>query len=151
MPESSILFGKQRSDPYSAYNFIIEIEGIIVGGFSEVSGLGIETEIEYVREGGANDFEYKLPKGTKYPNVTLKRGITDYDIIWEWYNDVINGKIKRKNGSIFLCNQIGSPLVTWGFFDAYPIKIDGPSLNATTNTVATETLTLAHHGLKKIV
>ena len=146
-----MLFGNQRLDPYAAYNFLIEIEGIITGGFSEVSGLDIETEVEYIKEGGANDIEYKLPKGTKYSNITLKRGITDFDLIWRWYDDVISGKIKRKDGLIFLCNQTGSPLVTWGFVDAYPIKLDGPSLNATTNTIATETLTLAHHGLKRIV
>jgi len=146
-----MLFGNQRLDPYAAYNFLIEIEGIITGGFSEVTGLDIETEVEYIKEGGANDIEYKLPKGTKYSNITLKRGITDFDLIWKWYDDVISGKIKRKDGLIFLCNQTGSPLVTWGFVDAYPIKLDGPSLNATTNTIATETLTLAHHGLKRIV
>ena len=146
-----MLFGNQRLDPYAAYNFLIEIEGIITGGFSEVTGLDIETEVEYIKEGGANDIEYKLPKGTKYSNITLKRGITDFDLIWRWYDDVINGKIKRKDGLIFLCNQTGSSLVTWGFVDAYPIKLDGPSLNATTNTIATETLTLAHHGLKRIV
>jgi len=151
VPGSSMLFGNQRLDPYAAYNFLIEIEGIITGGFSEVTGLDIETEVEYIKEGGANDIEYKLPKGTKYSNITLKRGITDFDLIWRWYDDVINGKIKRKDGLIFLCNQTGSPLVTWGFVDAYPIKLDGPSLNATTNTIATETLTLAHHGLKRIV
>lgn len=151
MPGSSMLFGNQRLDPYAAYNFLIEIEGIITGGFSEVTGLDIETEVEYIKEGGANDIEYKLPKGTKYSNITLKRGITDFDLIWRWYDDVISGKIKRKDGLIFLCNQTGSPLVTWGFVDAYPIKLDGPSLNATTNTIATETLTLAHHGLKRIV
>jgi len=150
VPGSSMLFGNQRSDPYAAYNFLIEIEGIITGGFSEVSGLNIETEVELIKEGGANDIEYKLPKGTKYSNITFKRGITDFDLIWRWYDDVINGKIKRKDGLIFLCNQTGSPLVTWGFVDAYPIKLDGPSLNATTNTIATETLTLAHHGLKRI-
>ncbi len=151
MSGSNTLFGNQRLDPYNTHNFIVEIEGIIIGGFSEVSGLNIETEVESIKEGGANDIEYKLPKGTKYSNITLKHGITDFDLIWRWYDDVINGKVKRKNGSIFLCDQNGSPLVTWGFVDAYPIKLDGPSLNATTSNIATETLTLAHHGLKRIV
>ena len=150
MPRSNKSFGNHRSDPYGAYTFIVEIEGIISGGFSEVSGLNIETEVESIREGGANDIEYKLPKGTKYSNIILKRGITDSDLIWRWYDDAINGKIKRKSGLIFLCDQAGSHLVTWEFVDAYPIKLDGPSLNATSSTIATETLTLAHHGLKRV-
>jgi phage tail-like protein len=150
LPKSNSLSGKKRVDPYSAYSFIVEIEGLTVAGFTEVSGLDIETEVEIIREGGANGIEYKLPKGTKYSNITLKRGITDSDLIWQWYDDAVNGKVKRKDGLIFLCDQDGSPLVTWSFVGAYPIKLNGPSLNAITGTIATETLTLAHHGLKRI-
>ena len=41
-----------RADPYLGFRFLVEIEGLIVGGFSEVSGLQAETEFEEVREGG---------------------------------------------------------------------------------------------------
>ncbi len=30
-----------RADPYQAFNFLIEIEGILAGGFSECSGLQV--------------------------------------------------------------------------------------------------------------
>ncbi|MCD4809203.1 MAG: phage tail protein, partial [Methanosarcinales archaeon] len=63
----------KRSDPYSAYRFKVEIEGIIAAGFTDVSGLTIETEVETIKEGGVNNYEYKLPKFTKYSNITLKR------------------------------------------------------------------------------
>ena len=142
---------KMKSDPYSAYNFLVEIEGIIAGGFTEVSGMSIETEVEPVTEGGANDIVYKLPKGTKYTDITLKHGLTDSDLLWGWYQDVINGKIVRKNGAIYLCDHSGTPVGVWGFFEAYPFKWEGPIFNASSNTVATETIILTHHGLKKIV
>ena len=41
-----------RLDPYQGYNFLIEIEGILAGGFSECSGLTVETEFFEFREGG---------------------------------------------------------------------------------------------------
>lgn len=136
-----------RLDPYSAYNFLVEIDGIIAGGFTDVSGLSIQTEVESVTEGGQNGFQHKLPKGTTYTDITLKQGITDLDLIWNWYEDVINGKIKRKNGSIFMLDHSGLPARWWDFVDAYPVKWDGPMFNASSTTIATQTLVLTHHGL----
>lgn len=130
---------------------MVEIEGIIAGGFTEVSGLTIETEVESVEEGGANDIVYKLPKGTKYTDITLKHGLSDFDLIWRWYQDVINGKIVRKNGVIYIFDQKGDIGVQWGFLEAFPFKWVGPTFNASSSTVATETMVLTHHGLKKIL
>ncbi|HEY9246619.1 MAG TPA: phage tail protein, partial [Candidatus Methanoperedens sp.] len=65
----------RRIDPYGAFNFEVQIDDIIVGGFSEVSGLKIETEVYTIKEGGMNSFEHKLPKSTKFSDITFKRGI----------------------------------------------------------------------------
>ena len=51
----------ERTDPYRGFRFKLELGGIISGGFSEVSGLSVETEVESRKEGGENNFEYKLP------------------------------------------------------------------------------------------
>src|SRR5437773_2092002 len=91
-----------RLDPYGAFNFLVEIEGIIAGGFTEVSGMEISTEVEQFREGGVNDRQHILPKWTTQTNLVLKKGQTDLDLLWNWYADVVAGKIRRKNGSIYL-------------------------------------------------
>jgi hypothetical protein len=31
--------GDRKKDPYLSFRFLVEIQGLIVGGFSEVSGL----------------------------------------------------------------------------------------------------------------
>jgi len=138
-----------RLDPYCAFNFLVEIEGIIAGGFSEVSGLEITTEVERFREGGVNDRLHILPKTTSQSDLTLKKGQTDLDLLWSWYADVVAGKVERKNGSIYLLDARGLPAMWWDFVEAYPIKWSGPALNASGSTVAFESLTLAHHGLVK--
>ena len=61
----------QRIDPYLSIRFLLEIKGLIVGGFSEVSGLQVEVETEDYQEGGVNGFVRKFPKSTKYPNLVL--------------------------------------------------------------------------------
>lgn len=136
----------KREDPYSAFRFLVEIEGIIAGGFTDVSGLSIQTEVDSIREGGVNDFEYKLPRGTKYTDITLKRGLADWEL-YNWYKDVIHGKISRKSGAIYLLDHQGNQVMDWYFFEAYPVKWDVSSFNATSNTVASETLVLTHHGV----
>lgn len=135
-----------RKDPYSSFRFLIEVEGIIAGGFTDVSGLSIQTEVDSIREGGVNDFEYKLPRGTKYTDITLKRGLIDWEL-YNWYKDVINGKINRKSGAIYLLDHQGNQVMDWYFFEAYPVKWDVSSFNATSNTVASETVVLTHHGV----
>lgn len=136
-----------KQDPYTSFNFLVEIEGIISAGFSDISGLQIETEVEEFREGGVNNYVHKLPKLTKYGNLTLKHGMTDQDKLWNWYKDVICGKINRTNVTIFLQDITGKTLMHWEFSSAYPVKWTGPELKADSNTVAFETLELAHNGL----
>ena len=139
----------ERVDPYLSFRFLVEIEGLVVGGFSEVSGLQAETQVEDYREGGVNDFIHRLPKETRYPNLTLKRGITDSDVLWKWHQDVINGKIARKSGYIILLDSEGNEKWRWNFIDAYPAKWVGPDLRADSNTVAFEAVELVHNGIKK--
>jgi phage tail-like protein len=138
-----------RLDPYGAYNFLVEIEGIIAGGFTEVSGLDLTTEVDTIREGGVNDHVHKLPKWTTQSDLILKKGQTDLDLMWNWYADVVAGSVQRKNGSIYLLDNQGIPAMWWDFVDAYPIKWSGPTLNASLSSVGFESLTIAHHGLMK--
>ncbi|HEX2223482.1 MAG TPA: phage tail protein [Thermoanaerobaculia bacterium] len=139
-----------RNDPYTAFNFLVEIEGLIAGGFTEVSGLQVETAVEDYQEGGQNEYVHKLPGPTRYPsNLTLKRGLTDVDSFWRWHRGVIAGSFQRKNGTIYLLDRRGLPAMWWDFKQAYPVKWSGPDLRAASNEVAVETVELAHRGLSK--
>ncbi len=139
-----------RIDPFCNYNFLVEIDGIVSGAFSEVSGLTIETETEEKREGGVNDYVHILPKGTKYGHLVLSKGLSDLDLFWSWYKNVISGTIERKDGMIMLFDSAMDLAMWWYFYGAYPIKWEGPTLHAYNETlVAVEKITLAHHGLTK--
>ncbi len=140
---------QSAKNPYFNFRFLVEIQGFIVGGFSEVSGLQAETEVEMIEEGGVNDYVHKLPKRTKYPNLVLKRGLADSDVLWNWFKDVVNGKITRTSGAIILLDLEGNQKWRWNFKEAYPVKWVGPELKADSNLVAVETLELAHNGLEK--
>lgn len=136
--------------PYTSFKFRVEIDGITEAQASEVTGLQIETEIESYEEGGVNEFVHQFPKRTKYQHIILKRGITDQDGFWKWYQEVISGKFQRKNGAIVLMDVAGNDKWHWSFEKAYPVKWTGPDLKADGNTVAFEAIELAHNGIKKV-
>lgn len=139
-----------RNDPYMSFNFFVEIEGLIVGGFSEVSGLQVETQVHDYQEGGQNEYVHRLPGPARYPsNLILKRGLTDIETLWAWHQDVIAGTIERKNGTIYLLDRMGVPAMWWDFKEAYPVKWSGPDLKADGNAVAVETIELVHRGISK--
>lgn len=136
-----------RKEPFLAFNFIVEIDGISVAGFTDVSGLSIETQVERKAFGGENHREFTFFTQTKYSDITLKHGITGDDYMWNWYQLVINGRIRRKNGSICLLDHSGSPKLWWDFLEACPVKWEGPAFSATSSSVAAETLVLTHNGI----
>lgn len=143
---------KDSKDPYIGLSFFVEIQGILVAGFSECSGLSIETEVFEYSEGGLNTYTHKLPVRTKYSNITLKRGIDPGQDLLRWYLESIDGvPNKRKNISIILYGEVNKqPLQVvrkWDLMDAYPIKWTGPDLKADAGAIAIETLEFAHHGL----
>lgn len=138
-----------RADPYLAFNFLVEIHGLVVGGFREVSGLQVEVEIEDYREGGQNRYVHRLAGATRYPNnLVLKRGLMDARTLWDWQRKVTLGQIERKNGSIILLDSAGAEVWRWNFVDAYPLRWIGPELRSTGSDVALETLELVHCGLQ---
>src|SRR5712691_12751670 len=83
---------RPNKNPYSAFNFIVEIGGAQIAAFQEVSGLdGENTPIEYREGADPMNTVRKLPGIEKYPNLTLKRGITGSTSLWDWRKEVRDG------------------------------------------------------------
>jgi len=140
----------QRVDPYRNFNFLVELDGITQAGFTDCSGFGASTDpIEY-REGGENKTPRKLPGLTKFTNITLKWGLTDSRELYDWYRDVVNGKIQRKNGSIIVLDLEGNEKVRWNFLNAWPTKWDAPDFTAKGNDIAIDMLELAVEGTERV-
>jgi phage tail-like protein len=134
------------TDPYRAFRFRVEIQGLQVGGFQSVSGLECDTKIEPYHEGGVNDHEVQHAGLTTYPRLKLKRGLAD-PILWAWHQAVTLGKIQRKVMSVVLLGDAQIEAWRWIFIDAYPAKWTGADLDATQSVLATETVEFVHHGL----
>ena len=139
----------KRIDPYGQFNFIVEIDGVVVGGFSECSGLTTDTNIMEYREGSEQQgITRKLPGLMKTTNITLKRGWTQDKKLWEWRKKVIDGKTQRTSGTVTLLDESRQPALRWNFRQGWPSKWEGPSLNGKTSEVAIETLEIANEGIE---
>lgn len=139
----------QRNDPYKAFNFRVEIEGIAQAAFAEVSGLTSETAVIEYRVGGEPNTARKLPGLTKYANLVLRRGITQDLELWNWRQTVVDGNSERRDGSIILQDDDGIEVARWNFRNGWICKWEGPALDAKANDVAIETIEIAHEGFER--
>ena len=139
-----------REDPFLAFRFEVRLDDLSVAGFSDCTGLAVETEVQDYAEGGLNTHLLKFPTRTKQTNLVLKRGIVGREL-WDWYWDITQGIVKLRSGTVAVRDPSGSDvLVEWQFRDAFPCKWTGPELNAAQSTVAVETLELCHEGLERV-
>ena len=138
-----------RKDPFRAYNFLVELDGITRAGFRECSGLDNAQDPISYREGNDPLTTRNLPGLVKYSHITLKWGITDDTELGDWRQKAVVGKVERKNGSIILLDDTGAEKIRWNFSDGWPCKWTGPGFNATGNEVAIEALEIAHEGVTR--
>jgi phage tail-like protein len=137
-----------RRDPYRAFNFQLEIDGVPLGAFSECSGLTADGDAVDYREG--TDLQpnvRKLVGLRKYSNITLKRGYTQDKSLWVWYNNIFAGVQDRRNVTVILMDEEHKPVLRWHAENAWVNKIEGPSFKASGNEIAIESVELVHEGL----
>ena len=135
-----------RKDPFAGFAFRVEIEGIEMFGFQEVSGLSNQTDIYEYQEGGENQYTHKLVGQTTFSNLILKYGITvDSKALSEWRRLVIDGDINeaKKGGTISLFNKKGEYQKSWSFYNAWPCKLEVEPFNSMNNNIAVASLELA--------
>jgi len=133
----------QANDPFSNFRFRVEIDGVQQAAFTECTGLGSHIEVTEYREGNSpTNSVRKIPGKVTYPDIVLRWGVTASRELYDWHRSVISGQLQRRNGSIVLLDAQHNPVVRWNFFDAWPSRWDGPTLNAMSNGVAIESLTI---------
>lgn len=157
-----------RHDPVLNHNFVVSlldtssplatigsiamsaVLDVVAGGFTECSGLELSMTPEEYKEGGRNGAVLKFPSRVTWSNLTLKKGIGIGTDLWDWQYGFVTGNGKRRDGMIVLLDAKQVPSAMWYFRRGLPIKYTGPSLNATQNNVAIETMEIAHEGLYQV-
>src|SRR5262245_36245342 len=145
-----------RINPYAAFNFVVTHEDVEIGGFMEVTGLDGENAVIEYRQGDDQSgetggaFVRKQPGLERYPNVTLRRGITDDLTLWTELRKAIRDAeegpgLEELNPvsptlTVELQNEKHMTVVTWTLHNVWVSKLSGPSLNAKGNEIAIESI-----------
>lgn len=147
-----------RENPYGAFNFIVALgdaqgdgaEGSIIGGFSDVSGLGVDVSYSEYRNGNEKfNTSRKIPNTHKNGDVTLKRGVVGSADLFNWLKGVRDGTADPRSVTITLLDEARNPVVIWGLRNAQIMKWNGPTLAAKGGgEVAMEEIVLNHEGLE---
>jgi len=140
-----------RDDPYRNFKFRVEIDGVAEAAFSEVAIGDTSTEAIDYREGTEPNHVRKLTGLTKYGNITLKRGVTDSQLIYQWHKDIVDGKIgeKRKTITIVVIDEAGKDKARFVVSECWPTKYDPSDLNGKGNEVFIELLELVNEGIER--
>ena len=145
----------EREDPLVAFKFGLEIEGKLTGFFTQVSGIGSETEVvqqKVVNSETGEAIIRQIPGRLTWTPVSLKRGVTSSIDIWEWRQMVVDGKIDeaRTNCSVIAYSQGNEEIARWNFENAWPSKVTGPDMDAGSTDYMIEDVTIVHEGVERV-
>jgi phage tail-like protein len=134
----------QRENPYPNFNFVVEVGGGPEIAFAEVEIPAAEIAVIEYREGAdRTNAVRKLPGRVRYGNVVLRRGVDGGLTLWEWFKDVRDGNLVRRDVAITLLDEKREAVQRWLIRDAWPTKYDPSDLNAKGNEALIETMELA--------
>jgi len=135
--------------PLPVYNYRVEI-GSDAMGFSEVSGLSTSYETTTYKEspvesGAPGPRVLIMPAQSSPPTVSLKKGMvlgSGLVNLFNWINSTQINQIEKKDIYVRLCDETGTPVVSWRVVNAFPTKLDAPTFDANSNDAAIESMEL---------
>lgn len=150
MPEQPL-----GGDAPVAANFVLEVDGVEIGTFMEVSGLElVVTTQEYV-EGGQNQYVHRFPGVMRWPNLVFRRGLVNSDALFAWVSrtsgDGFAGNddtLTRATGAVTVVDGEGTRLRSWQLEGVFAVAWSGPRLSAELTAPLVETLEVAHNGFR---
>lgn len=122
--------------------FRIEIEGVTQGAFSACDGLEARVDVVEFADGD-NPMARKRPGRARYANIVLRRGTTTGTELWNWFKQVMDGRVERRSGSVIVCDDIGNEVFRYNFFEAWPCRWKSLALDADRPGTLVEELEMA--------
>lgn len=140
--------------PLPIYNYRVEIDGKAIG-FAEVAGIDVSFETFTYKEspvaaGAAGPRVFRMPAQATPAKMTLKKGVVPRESVaalYDWINSTRTNQIDKKDVYVRLCDETGSPVISWKMYNAFPVKLEAPNFKADSNEVAVESIELMGDGV----
>lgn len=128
-------------DPLQKFKFRVTIPGLPAMGFQKCSGLSDEATSTEYDEGGF-DFTHKLPGRRKVGDVTLERGAYADNSFQKLIQEALMNESMRNTITIEHLDRFGNVARTYKLAEAWVSKWEGSDLDATSDDVAIEKITI---------
>ena len=136
---------------YLGSQFGLEIDGVELARFTGIAGLGYESEVVTFQDTLADGkiVTRKRPGRISFPDIVLKRGLSADNALVDWYQTVVNGSVERKSGSVVIYDQTSSEVGRWNFENAWISKWSASDLDAGSDDVMIEEITISHEYMER--
>lgn len=136
---------------YLGSQFGLEIDGVELARFTGISGLGYESEVVTFQDTLADGkiITRKRPGRISFPDIVLKRGLSADNALVDWYQTVVNGAVERKSGSVVIYDQTSTEIGRWNFENAWISKWSASDLDAGTDDIMIEEITISHEYMER--
>lgn len=142
-----------KQDPLLVSIFDVELDNGVKGYFTEATGLGVEVSVQKSTQTMKDGRLLSLnrPGVADYQDITLKRTFSADKSFWKWIKDIADGKIRenRTGGAIVMYNSEFTRVGSWSFLEAWPSKWSVSDLDAGSDDLMIETVTLTIEMLKR--
>lgn len=147
----------QEIDYAKKFLFLIEVGGVTRAGFQKGPSLEAEIAEDEQWEGGAIVAD-KSPGRVKIPAITLERGATDDDDLWNWFTEVANivantGLVKNKfkrDLDIVQLDRDRSTRKRWRCYRCWPSKFKAGEWDNSADGNLIESVTLSLKNFKPV-
>jgi phage tail-like protein len=133
-----------------AFRFAVALDGVNYAAFTEFKLPNLDVQTMDIQEGGQNTYVHKLPIRVTVGPATLRHGITKDLTLLRWYMQVLKGDLANayKDITVVMYDTKRTPVMTWTFRHAYPVKWSGPTLKSDDNGIAVEEVEFIHQGFE---
>ncbi len=139
--------------PVSVGRIELEVDGQVLSGFSEVSGLALELDVLENRQTAADGSVVvrRLPGRWKSGEVTLTRGLTSDIGLNAWMVAQVAGAFEVERAtSLVMYDASGTPVARYHLENAWPAKLEISSLKAGGTDVLVEQLVLVYESVERL-
>ena len=138
------------SSPHPNHRFRVEISGVSNIDFSEVILPEAYVDVIEHRE-GSSTVPRKLPGIRKYSNLTLNRGVTNSNDLFNWWKSTADGQADQRDVVVGLLDQHFNEVKRWKMRDAWAARYSiTPLIAPDGGTLVVETLECAVDGFEVV-
>jgi phage tail-like protein len=113
------VYAPPPDQPLPAYNFLVEIDGIVEASFTEVEGLNVTVDVVEYREGSDSSIML-IPGVARYGPLILKNGLTESDELLEWMETTVDGTLTKRSLSVIILYPNGEEATRYNCYEAWP-------------------------------